>query len=92
MKGIIEANSGLELSASIGSIFGEAEVINRRPLPPESIKVIADREIVSWQKLGEPLADGWVRDVTRSGADGKFMLRAARQLIAEYEARSTPER
>ena len=88
LRKIVDANSGIELSARIGSIFGQAEVFNRRTLLPGSINVIADQEIASWQKLGQPIIDGWVRDVTKSGADGKVLLRAARKLIADYEAKS----
>ncbi|UCH49886.1 MAG: TRAP transporter substrate-binding protein [Betaproteobacteria bacterium] len=92
LKKIIDANSGIELSARIGSIFGQAEVINRQPLPPASINVISDQEIASWKKFGQPIIDGWVRDVTKSGADGKMLLDAARKLIADYEAKSAGEK
>lgn len=90
--GVVDVNSGIELSAHIGSIFGQAELINRRLLPPPSIHVIADQEIGSWKKLGQPIIDGWVRDVTNSGADGKFLLHTARKLIADHEARAMTKR
>ncbi len=92
LRKIVDVNSGIELSAHIGSIFGQAELINRRLLPPPSIHVIADQEIGSWKKLGQPIIDGWVRDVTKSGADGTFLLHAARKLITDYEAKATPKR
>jgi TRAP-type C4-dicarboxylate transport system substrate-binding protein len=78
LRKIVDANSGIQLSARIGSIFGQAERINRQLLPEGSINVIADQEIASWKNLG---------DVTKSGSDGKALLRAARKLIADYEAK-----
>lgn len=92
LRNIVDVNSGIELSAHIGSIFGQAELINRRLLPPPGIHVIADQEIGSWKKLGRPIIDGWVRDVTKSGVDGKLLLNAARKLIADHEAKATTKR
>ena len=85
LRKIIDANSGIELSARAGRIFGQAEVINRQLLPPGSINIIADREIAGWKELSQPIVEGWARDVTKSGADGEAFLRAARELIANYE-------
>lgn len=85
LRKIIDANSGVELSAQIGRIFADAEKTNRDQLPPDSINVIAADEIARWQRLGQPIVDGWVRDVTASGAEGKSLLRAARDLIAKYQ-------
>jgi len=85
LRKIIDQNSGIELSARIGHIFAEAETINRSQLPPDSINVIASDEIARWQRLGQPIIDGWVRDVSASGANGKSLLREARDLIAKYQ-------
>lgn len=85
LRQIIDANSGVELSARIGRIFAEAETINRDQLPPDSINVIPADEIARWQQLGQPIVDGWVRDVTSAGADGNSLLHAARELIAKYQ-------
>ncbi len=90
LKKIIDANSGIELSARIGRIFSEAESSNRKLLPPDSVNVIPADEIARWQRLGQPVIDGWVRDVTASGFDGKSLLRSARELITDYETRSAP--
>ena len=89
LRKIIDQKSGVELSARIGHIFAEAETINRNQLPPDSINVIASDEIARWQRLGQPIIDGWVRDVSASGADGKSLLREARGLIAKYQGDGT---
>jgi TRAP-type C4-dicarboxylate transport system substrate-binding protein len=86
LRKIIDANSGIELSARIGRIFAEAENANRALLPVDSINVIPADEIARWQRLGQPIVDGWVRDVTGTGADGKALLRSARELIAKYQS------
>jgi TRAP-type C4-dicarboxylate transport system substrate-binding protein len=85
LKKIIDDNSGIELSARMGRIFGEAEVINRKTLPRDSINIIPAAEIQKWQKLGEPIVNGWVRDISKAGNDGQALLEAARQLIDDYQ-------
>ncbi len=92
LKTVIDANSGIALSARIGRIFGQAEVINRRPLQPDSINVIPDEEIARWQQRAQPVVEGWVRDVSKSGVDGNALRRAARRLIADYESAKADRR
>ena len=84
LKQVIEANSGVALSASLGRIFTEADTANRKLLPAESINVIARDEIERWKKLTQPVTDGWVSEVTEKGADGKGLLEKARALIGHY--------
>jgi TRAP-type C4-dicarboxylate transport system substrate-binding protein len=85
LKKVIDDNSGVELSARMGRIFGEAEVVNRKKLPRDSINIIPASEIQKWKKLGEPIVDGWVRDISKAGDDGTALLQAARQLIDDYQ-------
>ncbi len=87
LKQVIDANSGIELSGQIGRIFGAAEETNRKLMPAGSVNVIPNAEIERWKKLGQPVIDGWVTDVTAQGADGKALLAAARALIAKYANR-----
>jgi TRAP-type C4-dicarboxylate transport system substrate-binding protein len=89
LKKVIDDNSGIELSARMGRIFGQAEVVNRRTLPADSINIIPAAEIRKWEKLGEPIVKGWVRDISRMGDDGNALLQAARKLIDEYQMRAT---
>ena len=92
LKKVIDDNSGIELSARMGRIFGEAEAINRKTLPPDSINIISATEIQKWRKLGEPIVDGWVREISKGGNDGKALLQAARQLIGDYQTQVALER
>lgn len=90
LKKVIDANSGIELSAQIGRVFGDAEMVNRKKLPADSINTIPAPEIQRWKELGEPIVDGWKRDVISAGADGKGLFEAARQLIDHYQNAGPP--
>lgn len=84
LKKVIDANSGLALSAQCGRIFGEMETINRKLLPASSVNVIAKEEIERWKKVIQPVYDGWVKEVNDKGVDGKTLLETARGLIAKH--------
>ncbi len=91
LKKVIDDNTGIELSARIGRIFGEAEMVNRDKLPADSINIIPAEEISRWQKLGKAITDGWVRDITTTGVDGKALLKAAQRSIEQYETRTSAQ-
>ena len=74
MKKVIDANSGIALSAQAGRIFQEAEIVGKQQLPPDSINVISHDEIESWKKVAQPVVDGWVKEVTDKGANGQALL------------------
>ena len=84
MKKVIDANSGIALSAQAGRIFQEAEIVGRQQLPPDSINVISHEEIESWKKVSQPVVDGWVKEVTDKGANGQALLDSAHSLIGKY--------
>jgi TRAP-type transport system periplasmic protein len=84
LKQIIDANSGLNLSAHMGRIFGEAETTNRKLVPAESINVIAKDEIERWKLTTQSVTGAWVQEVSAKGADGKALLARARELIAKH--------
>jgi TRAP-type transport system periplasmic protein len=83
LKKIIDANSGIGLSGQLGRLFDDVEVINKKKTGGE-VNVIATAEIEEWKKIVQPVTDGWVHDVTAKGADGKGLLKAARDLLAKY--------
>lgn len=85
LRAVIDANSGATLSGQIGRIYGEVEATNRKLVPPSSITVLPRDEVARWKQAAQPVIDGWVRDVTARGADGKGLLEKARALIAKYE-------
>jgi TRAP-type transport system periplasmic protein len=84
LKRVIDANSGIALSGRIGRVFAEGETTGKQLVPANSINVIPNDEIERWKKAAQPVIDGWVKDVTDKGADGKALLRAAESLMAKY--------
>lgn len=83
LKKVIDANSGIGLSGQLGRLFDEVEVINKKKTGG-IVNVISNQEIDEWKKVVQPVTDGWVEDVTSKGADGKALLKAARELLAKY--------
>jgi hypothetical protein len=87
LKKVIDANSGLELSGQIGKAFAEADVIGEKTVSPASVNTIPRSELDAWIKLGAPVADAWVADVSAKGANGKQLLESAKALIAKNTVR-----
>jgi TRAP-type C4-dicarboxylate transport system substrate-binding protein len=87
LKRVVDANSGQALSGEAGRAFAEADVIGRKTAPAGTIKVIPRAELEHWVKLGLPLAEAWVADVTAKGANGRQLLADARALIARHTVR-----
>lgn len=84
LKKVIDANSGIELSARIGRIFAEAEVTNRKRIPADSINVIPNDTIAHWQAAAQPVVDAWAKEISDKGGDGRALLDNARRLLAKY--------
>jgi TRAP-type transport system periplasmic protein len=84
LRKVIDANSGLALSAEIGRTFRDADQIPRAAMPDGSINTIPGAEIEQWRKAAQPVIDGWVKDMSASGADGGALLESARALIAKH--------
>ncbi len=82
---VIDANSGVDLSATFGRIMRDADAIGRASVPASSINVIASGEIENWKRATQPVIDQWVREMNRKGADGKALLANARRLTAKYD-------
>lgn len=83
LKKVIDENSGLELSATAGRIFHENDAIGRSHIAAERINVIPAAEVERWSKAAQRVVEGWVKEVTRKGHDGRMLLQSARKLIAE---------
>jgi TRAP-type C4-dicarboxylate transport system substrate-binding protein len=84
LKKVIDANSGIGLSAQIGRLFADVEVINKQKMSGGIMNVISNEEIEEWKKVVQPVTDGWVSDANAKGADGKALLKAAHDLIDKY--------
>jgi len=86
LKKVIDANSGQAFSGEIGRAFVEADVIGKKVIAPNTINVIPKEELENWIKLGQPLADAWIADVTAKGANGRQLYDGAKALITKHSA------
>jgi TRAP-type C4-dicarboxylate transport system substrate-binding protein len=88
LKKVIDANSGLAMSAWAGEKGWDATVEAHRKLAKDrgnDFTVLSDEELARWVKASENVDDNWVREVTAKGADGRRLLDEARALIKQYD-------
>jgi TRAP-type transport system periplasmic protein len=86
LKKVIDHNSGQALSGQIGKAFLAADAEGKKLTAKNTTNVIAKAELEQWKKVGQPLTDAWVADMTAKGQNGKAMLDGARALIAKHAA------
>ena len=84
LKKVIDANSGEELSGADRQGVPRGRRHGQEDRPGEHLNVIPSAELDNWNKLGEPVADAWVADITAKGANGKQLLEDAKTLIAKH--------
>ena len=87
LKRVIDANSGLTLSKSMGAQW-DASAPPARKLAVDhgnTFYVIPASELAHWQQATANLPEEWVKDVSTKGNDGAALLKSARDLIAKYE-------
>jgi TRAP-type transport system periplasmic protein len=84
LKKVIDANSGQGLSGEIGRAFIEADAIGKKTIAPGTINVIPKEELENWVKIGQPLAEAWITDVSAKGANGKQLYDGAKALISKH--------
>jgi TRAP-type C4-dicarboxylate transport system substrate-binding protein len=88
LKKVIDANSGLAMSAWAGEKGWDATVEPHRQLAKDrgnTFTVLSDEELARWVKASENVDDNWVKEVTAKGADGRRLLDEARALIKQYD-------
>ena len=87
LKKIIDANSGPELSMSIGKMADD-EAIPARKLATErknNFNTIPMDELKNWRKAAQTVTDDWIKDLDKRGLDGKALVNSARELIGKYD-------
>jgi TRAP-type C4-dicarboxylate transport system substrate-binding protein len=88
LKKVIDANSGLAMSAWAGEKGWDATVEPHRKLAKDrgnNFTVLSDEELARWVKASENVDDNWVKEVSAKGADGRRLLDEARALIKQYD-------
>lgn len=84
LKKVIDANSGQALSGQIGKAFLAADAEGKKLTSRNTTHVIPAAELAGWKKLGQTLADSWVKDMEAKGQPGAQMLSTARSLISQH--------
>jgi TRAP-type C4-dicarboxylate transport system substrate-binding protein len=88
LKKVIDANSGADFSASIGKAWDVSA-------PPAREKAVAHgnefakisvEELTKWRKVGDKLAESWVKEMDGKGYKGQAMLDTAKSLIKQANA------
>jgi TRAP-type C4-dicarboxylate transport system substrate-binding protein len=88
LKKVVDANSGLAMSAWAGEKVFDAVVPAHRKLATDRGNVIVQlpaAEYERWVKASESVDDTWVKEVSAKGADGKRLLDEARALIRQFD-------
>ncbi|WP_397473906.1 TRAP transporter substrate-binding protein [Pusillimonas sp.] len=88
LKQVIDANSGREASAWVGSVFRAADAVGlelARANGNEVYAISAD-ETQAWVKATEPVTDEWTREISAKGKDGAALVNEARELVRQYTA------
>ncbi|MTI15924.1 TRAP transporter substrate-binding protein [Rhodobacteraceae bacterium RKSG542] len=83
LRSVIDENSGIELSRSIGESFDKFEAFGRGVVEKagNTINEIATSEIDSWRSEAEPLYLGWKQKLEAKGHDGDAILGRINELL-----------
>jgi TRAP-type C4-dicarboxylate transport system substrate-binding protein len=84
LKTVIDANSGLEFSAT-GGRLGEAADAGGRQIAVDlgnTIIELTPEQVAEWQAAAQPTIDAWIAEAAAAGFDGKALFDEAKALIA----------
>ncbi len=88
LKKVIDANSGIAVSAWAGQNAFDSAVEPNRKLARDRgnvVNVLGQKELARWVKASGNVDDAWVKEVGGKGADGKRLIDEARALIRQHE-------
>jgi TRAP-type C4-dicarboxylate transport system substrate-binding protein len=88
LKKVIDANSGLTVSAWAGEKGFDAVVAANHKLASDRgnlLLTLGDAEYQRWIKASSEVDDQWVKEVGAKGANGQALLDEARSLIQQYD-------
>jgi TRAP-type C4-dicarboxylate transport system substrate-binding protein len=87
LKKVIDANSGADVSAWIGSVWDASAPSARKQAVDRGnvFYTLPDAEVANWIKASQPLYDDYAKDMSAKGVDGKALIEDARALVRQYE-------
>lgn len=87
LKKVIDANSGLAVSAWAGKVAFDDIAAGFRKAARErgaNYHVLSDAEYQRWVKATESVNQQWIKEAGAKGADGAALLQDARAMIRQY--------
>lgn len=84
LKAVINANSGVEISASLGKMFDDSVAV--APASANGERSAQAAELALTQQRAESAIDKRIQELDRRGLDGRELVESARALLAEYDA------
>jgi len=86
LKKVIDANSGVAVSAWAGEQYDHARAPFRNLAKDRgnAISFISEDEMKRWNKAATSVETGWISDAEAKGSDGKALLASARSLLDKY--------
>jgi len=87
LRGVIDANSGIELSRRIGKTFDAFEAVGRGIVEKNGndIVEISTDEIAKWQEASKPVYANWQKTLEDAGHDGAAIIARANALLDSME-------
>jgi TRAP-type C4-dicarboxylate transport system substrate-binding protein len=90
LKRVIDANSGMEVSAWMGKVQDDLDPVVRKMAQDRGniIHVFNATETAEFRRLTSSVESEWVADMGKRGFDGKKLLDTAKGLIAKHQKRA----
>jgi TRAP-type C4-dicarboxylate transport system substrate-binding protein len=87
LKKVIDANSGMAVSAWAGEKFDAVVAANHKLAGDRgnALLTLTDAEFQRWVKASADVDDQWVKEVGAKGGNGSALLDDARALIQQYD-------
>ncbi|MFK8079721.1 MAG: TRAP transporter substrate-binding protein [Granulosicoccus sp.] len=83
IRGVIDANSGIELSRRIGRTFDEFEAVGRSIVENNGNEIveISTEELAIWREASEEIYAEWQKELDDAGHDGAAIIARANELL-----------
>jgi hypothetical protein len=87
LRKVINANSGADTSAWLGSVFDAAAASGRKLAADRggAIDELPAAELARWGEPAQILVEDWIKDLDQRGLKGRALVESARASLAEYD-------
>lgn len=89
LKAVIDANSGLEVSAEAGRVMDAGDPPARQVAVDRNNAIVTlnDKETARWKEAAKSVEAAWIEEMTDEGIDAKALVQDAKDLVAEASAK-----